>query len=178
MGMWSRRRKLVKDNNSPYTACTWMTHLNRISGFTLIELMIVVAIIGILAAIAYPAYGQYKVRVNRTDTQAEMMQIAHRLTTFKMANQTFAGRTAVNTYGATTIPRTQPLYDIALTDADAVALTATTANVRTWLLIATPKTGTVQAGNGVICLNDQGQKFWSKEATACVLSATSNWDGR
>lgn len=147
-------------------------------GFTLVELMIVVAIIGILAAIAYPSYVQYKVRVNRTDTQAEMMEIAHRLTTYKMANQTFVGRTALNIYGATTIPRTQPLYDVALTDVDGVELTNASATVRTWLLVATPRIGTTQAENGVICLNDQGQKFWAKAATACVLSAASNWDGR
>ena len=107
-------------------------------GFTLIELMIVVAIIAILAAIAYPAYGQYKVRVNRADTQAEMMGIEHRLTTYKMANQSFIGRTTMNIYGATTIPRTQPLYDIALTDVDGVELTNASAKVRTWLLVATP----------------------------------------
>ncbi len=117
-----------------------------ILGFTLIELMIVVAIIAILAAIAYPAYGQYKVRVNRADTQAEMMGIAHRLTTYKMANQTFIGRTTMNTYGATTIPRTQPLYDIALTDVDGVELTNASAKVRTWLLVATPKATSPQTG--------------------------------
>lgn len=151
---------------------------NPRSGFTLIELIIVVVIIGILAAIAYPAYGQYKVRVNRIDAQAEMMQVAHRLTNFKMANQTFVGRNATNTYGATTIPRTQPLYDIVLTDVDGLELTNASAKIQTWRLVAIPRVGTVQAGDGIICLNDQGQKYWVKGSTTCMLSATSNWDGR
>ncbi|ENW05840.1 hypothetical protein F934_00690 [Acinetobacter beijerinckii ANC 3835] len=146
-------------------------------GFTLIELMIVVGIVGILAAIAYPSYTSYKVRVQRTDAQAEMMQIARTMANYKMANNNYAGRTVSNIYGAATIPRTDPLYDITLTDVDGVLLTNASAKVRTWLLIATPKTGTTQASNGVICLNDQGQKFWAKGATACSLSTASNWDG-
>ena len=149
------------------------------NGFTLIELMIVVAIIGILSAIAYPSYTQYKIRVQRTDAQSEMIQIARTLATYKMANGNYAGRTLSNIYGSAVIPRQgTALYDLSLTDSAEVALTESTANTNTWLLIATPKTGTQQAGDGVIKPNHQGQKCWSKTTTPCTLSATSTWDGR
>lgn len=47
-------------------------------GFTLIEMMIVVAIIAILAAIAYPSYQQYLLRSNRTEGQALLNDAAAR----------------------------------------------------------------------------------------------------
>lgn len=52
--------------------------MKKNKGFTLIEIMIVVAIIGILAAIAYPSYDEYVKRANRTEGQAFLSDVATR----------------------------------------------------------------------------------------------------
>ncbi|MEC5212061.1 type IV pilus assembly protein PilE [Polaromonas sp. CG_9.5] len=68
-------------------------------GFTLIELMITVAIIGILAAVAYPSYTQYIIRGNRTAAMAQMMDIANREQQFLLANRAYATKTVLETSG-------------------------------------------------------------------------------
>lgn len=60
-------------------------------GFTLIELMITVAVVGILAALAYPSYLQYLRRGQRADAQALMMENVQFLERYYTTNGTYVG---------------------------------------------------------------------------------------
>jgi type IV pilus assembly protein PilE len=70
-----------------------MTGSKRVGqkGFTLIELMIVVFIIGVLAAIAYPAYRDYVLKSKRSDALTEMAAIAGAQEKFYAQNLRYAG---------------------------------------------------------------------------------------
>ena len=64
-------------------------HLQQ-RGFTLIEMMIVVAIVGILAAIAYPSYVSYVVRSNRSAAQGYMQEVSNRQQRFLLDARQYA----------------------------------------------------------------------------------------
>ena len=78
-------------------------------GFTLIELMIVIAIVGILAAIALPAYQDYITRSKLSEATAALAEAKTTVAEYYAANGKLGSITAPNTYGINTAIRNSPV---------------------------------------------------------------------
>lgn len=109
------------------------------SGFTLIEVMVVVAIIGVLVGFAYPSYMEYVRKSNRADAKVALNDTAQRLqrcfTTYNAYNNANCGAaTAYNDGASTATP--EGFYSIT------AAINATT-----FTLTASPVAGTTQAND-------------------------------
>lgn len=117
-------------------------------GFTLLELLIVVAIIGILAAIAYPAYTDSIKKGNRASAQSYLMDIAQREQQYLLDQRAFAPSEAA--LGLTTPPEVSPYYTI--------TIAAPLATPPTFTATATPISGSTQAGDVILSINDASVK--------------------
>ncbi|MCX8087287.1 MAG: prepilin-type N-terminal cleavage/methylation domain-containing protein [Rhodocyclaceae bacterium] len=67
------------------------------TGFTLIELMIVVVIVSILAAVALPAYNDYVLRGKLAEAHGELAAMRTKLETYFLDNRTYVGACQSNT---------------------------------------------------------------------------------
>jgi type IV pilus assembly protein PilE len=82
---------------------------SRTRGFSLIEILIVVAVVGILAAIALPAYQEQVRKSRRATAEAHLMDIAAKQQTYLLDSRgSYAGATTCTTAGLTTLGLTTP----------------------------------------------------------------------
>lgn len=85
------------------------------SGFTLIEILIVVAILGVLAAIALPAYENSVIRSNRAEAKSELLIVAADQERFFSSNNTYnTDATPLITTDGTTRTTENGFYQIAV----------------------------------------------------------------
>lgn len=118
------------------------------SGFTLIELVLVITIVGILVAIAIPSYNSSTTKARRADGQTALMDTMVRQERFFTENNTYTTNLA-NLPAATSSP--EGYYTIA-----AAACAGSTIQS---CVILTAAPGTAQAGDGDLTLNSRGQKL-------------------
>lgn len=120
-------------------------HSNR--GFTLVELAMVIAIVGILMAIAIPSYNNSTTKARRTDGQTALMDVMVRQERFFTENNTYTTNLA-NLPALTHSP--EGYYTISAAACGAGIDSCV-------ILTATP--GTAQTNDGAITLNSRGQKL-------------------
>lgn len=93
------------------------------TGFTLVELIIVVAIISILASIAIPAYNGYVETSKRSDAQASLMALAIAQEKYRASNPTYT--TVIGELNGVSSGSESGYYTLAVTAASGATFTAT-----------------------------------------------------
>lgn len=148
---------------------------NRNQGFSLLELMIVVAIIGILASVVYPSYQDSLRKSRRAETQGALVALGNAMERVYTQNNTYqpGGNAPTLGSGATDIfPSQAPLdgttkyYNLSIS-----AITATSYTVR-----AQPISGTSQDTDGRLELDHTGAKRWDKDNDGSFSPSENNWN--
>jgi len=126
--------------------------MKKSKGITLIELVITLAILGILAAIAYPSFEDHMRKTRRGDAQGALMGLSNALERYYTRNNTYAGALLGTTgifVNESPIDGNTKYYDLSIAASSATAYTVQ----------AKPKGA--QTGDGLLQLDSNGPRRWN-----------------
>lgn len=149
-------------------------HLKK-KGFTLIEVMIVVVIVGILAAIGFPSYKESVKKSRRADAQGALQGLAQAMEREYTNEGTYAkadGDDTNEVAGSAAVPvifATQSPLDGGTKYYD---LLIDTANGTSYVIQAVPILGSAQFGDGILQLSSTGLRVWDRDGDGNLTEAS------
>lgn len=132
---------------------------NKNNGFTMIEVVIVIGILGIIVAVGYPSYLGYMEKTRRIEAKTLLSEVSGELQRFQTENNTFTDDLTELGYPSATVLSETGLYSLAVSNA--------TAN--SFLLTAAPVVGKAQENDddcGSFTVNSVGVKAVTGTAVA------------
>jgi type IV pilus assembly protein PilE len=139
--------------------------IDSVNGFTLIEIMIVVAVVAILAAIAYPSYQQYMMRAHRSAAQQLMLEVASRQEQHLLNKLSYA--TVLTDLQLSASSEVASFYTVAIQNV--------VASPPSYDIVATPVSTSIQSNDpcGALTLSSAGARTVSGSR-----AASDCWGGR
>ncbi|MGH1471406.1 MAG: type IV pilin protein [Cellvibrionaceae bacterium] len=149
--------------------------MKKHTGFTLIELMIVVAIVAILAAVGIPSYQQYVTKTKRTDCQGVLVNFSLSMERFFAGNNTYDGAAVGSATTGIPLPTVFPSECPLDSGTKTYDLTIEAADASSYVLRATPKAASGQSNDGLLEYTSAGIKRWDRNNSGTIDAGEDKW---
>jgi type IV pilus assembly protein PilE len=146
-------------------------------GFTLTELMIAVAIVGIITSVAYPSYLNFLTGSRRSVAQADLVAFAAAMERHKAANFSYNGAATAgaNTGSPSVFQAYSPASELETNKKYDLAISSVSATGTSYVITATPVTSGPQQGDGVLYYFSDGRKAWDVNGDGALATVEYCW---
>ncbi|MGI9326831.1 MAG: type IV pilin protein [Pseudomonadales bacterium] len=148
----------------------------KIRGFTLIELMVALAILAIISAVAVPLYTDYSQRTFRTEAQADLLSAAQAVERVAAINFTYEDTADTDGNGSgddDAGPLATDIYNPRAAAQGRYAFTIAAA-AGTFTITATPQAGTME-NDGIMTIDEAGNRRWDRDNDG-LGAGDDNWE--